>query len=88
MSLSISATLITYIQTFIIIFVFVVGAQQYHVFIAEAMQCTHNALELNNTLRIILNHLLEERRERHEMQYTRLPETRCQRLANFYGQWL
>ena len=49
-----------------------VGAKQYRVSIVEAMQCTHNHIELNNTLCILLHYLLEEGRELHGMQYAPL----------------
>ena len=65
-----------------------VWAQQYLGFIAEALQCTHNHIELNNTLCILLNYLLEEWSELHEMQYAHLPPTCCQMLTKCHGQWL
>ena len=63
-------------------------AQQYIVIIAEAMQCTHNGLELKNTWCILLNYLLEDGLELHEMQYAHLPELCCQMLTKSDGQWL
>ena len=63
-------------------------AQQDLVFIAGAMQCTHNGLELNNTLCILLIYLLEDGLELHEMQYAHLPESCCQMPTNYDGPWL
>ena len=65
-----------------------VGAQRHLVFIAEAMQCTHNGLESTNTLCMTLNYLLEEGLELREMQYAHIPEACCRILTKYYGQWL
>ena len=63
-------------------------AQQDLVLIARLSQGTHNGLELNDTLCLRLNYLLEEWLVLHEMHYAHLPDLCCQMLRRCNGQWL
>ena len=63
-------------------------AQQYLGFAAGAMQCTRNGLELNTMLCMILNYLLEDGLELHEMHHAHMPELCCQMLTKYDGHWL